>query len=350
MTSQIAAKYETVTSKTDIVLETIKDDNLLDYCFKGMFRSLDIDQQRVLVALSIFENDASAPEIVTVSGMAKDLANSSLDKLIRLTLIREKIDEVTEEPRYNLLPITRKFALKELNNDPNLKKISKDLRENLSRYTSKRGNFAKSLINQYSDYYDLTDVQKKALAFCEDALSMRSAGQYEEARKSYQRAERIIDEFPPIFYEWALFEWETGYKSDANWLFEKSRSLNMPKKLRRKISMSWVELLKSMKEFRKAADILKNLIMEYPGDLKIKHQHAVMLSRAGYYGQAEKIYVELLTDDKMSEEQELYIHRSRMQNLYKQGNRSEAREIYASLESRFKRFETFKSLKALLFN
>lgn len=146
------------------------DGDLAHFCFKKLVDSIiNKLSYKLLIALSIFEQSSSSKALIDVAGLSAEprpLIENGLDELQTISLVRY------HRERYQMLPITREYALAQLSQ-------SADLKEKiLDRWVEYYINFAKTMYETQSknerfiNFYSALDNEWNnflgVLRFCKD--------------------------------------------------------------------------------------------------------------------------------------------------------------------------------------
>jgi tetratricopeptide (TPR) repeat protein len=88
------------------------------FCFQGAkMRIQGRPSHRLLLALALFTPDANRQALGVVAGLSESERDDGLVELERLSLVNKRAD------RFAFLPLTRSFAVEELNREPELKRV-----------------------------------------------------------------------------------------------------------------------------------------------------------------------------------------------------------------------------------
>lgn len=326
-------------------------DQMLIYCFKGMFKTFDNDTQYVLMTLALFNEPIDFLSLLSATALSEVQLQDSLRSLTAAMIVKRDIS-VTSEEKLSILPITRRFALSEIRNNGKFRNLEIDMKKRVAEHNRRidisirQSNDMKS---NYPEYTILTQNQNIAIEILKEAFKHKGLSRDDSARFSFQKASKIDPMFAIPHYEWALFEWEKGNISNADALFDTASHASSPKKVKRRILLSWATMLDNVGNYRGAAEKIKIIIDEDKQDYVQRHKHAYYLSRAGYYGRAEKLFRELLSDIPNGESKQIIvIQHSRIHNFLKQDDKESARKLYLSLGEEVRSTDRFFSLRRML--
>lgn len=106
-------------------------EELLEFCFRGIFASMPGSEKAILNVLSTFQRPLPIEAILVGTQLASYKLNDTIETLIDDSLVQSIFDTSLNDYVYTTLPVVKTFVNNELLSQP---RISEKIRKNLSEY------------------------------------------------------------------------------------------------------------------------------------------------------------------------------------------------------------------------
>ncbi len=304
------------------------DGDIAHFCFQKLVDDIkDSLSYKLLIAAAIFDESFSSEALVEVAGLSAEprhLVYRELEKLQRISLIRHN------HARYSMLPITREYAISQLNKNPVFQELAQ------KRWINYYINYAKNLYEsqskneRFKNFYATLDDEWKnflgVLRFCKDC------NDYEKVKHLWS----YLNNYSNLRGHWQdRLDWLTWLINTSRNKKEYAKTVSfMARKGRILLLMGKKEdLIDAKKLFLEAWEL-----REYAkfSDLDYLTNHlAGLFSRLEQYEQAHKWLDEeqknLDKQTQISPEErslyQLYIDRERAELLFYQGDYQDSKEL-----------------------
>lgn len=198
---------------------------VFDFCFGSTYSMLDEESQMILICLVLFDRSVGFKEISFVCDLGEQTVATSIEKLKRFSLIKEKAEEGTSQ--FYLLPVIKKYVSYQMSNrkvlvsrvmkrfDMYQKEISKieSLNENQTPF-----------LNSFSF---TNDFDKVAAAIANSALNdYQHSGNYEEAVEALNSALTLSPKSSYICQIRALIEKSAEFFGEAAKWYDRAISFD----------------------------------------------------------------------------------------------------------------------------
>jgi len=110
-------------------------EELLEFCFRRVFDSLESAERAVLRVLSLFQRPIPTEAVLAGSGLQMYSLRDALDSLIDDALVQRLFDADRNDYTYTLLPVTRAFVFAQVSKDPT---VEQTIRGALSKWYEAR--------------------------------------------------------------------------------------------------------------------------------------------------------------------------------------------------------------------
>lgn len=213
------------------VINSISDEtsDITKFCFEQIYNELSKDSQKVLCALSCFDESPSYGVLNYVTDLNSQEFEDAVNELITVSLvIPEQYVNQQENlsTKYVLLPLTRGFINNQLDKTPS---IRRNIQEKLSKVklTNEEAIKAKNqFTNSFSNMGAVTDEEKVASLLLQTARQRYQEGLYDMAKADYINAQQIAPDFPTVYKNWSLMEAQERHFVEAEKLIKKAFELN----------------------------------------------------------------------------------------------------------------------------
>lgn len=213
------------------IINSINDDtsDITKFCFEQIYNNLGKNAQRVLCALSCFEEAPSYGVLNYVTDLENQDFSDAIEELITVSLvIPEQYMDNQEElsTRYALLPLTRGFVNNQLDKDKSLRRVIQE-KQSKFKLTSEEATKAKNQFTyNLSNMGAVTDEEKVATILLQTAKQKYQEGFYEKAKSDYLNAQKIAPDFPTVYKNWSMMEAQERHFVEAEKLIKKAVKLN----------------------------------------------------------------------------------------------------------------------------
>lgn len=281
--SRSRSAIEALSTADAITASHKKGEELLEFCFRRVFDSLDSVEKSILEVLSIFQRPLPTEAIVVGAGAAAQKVSDSLDDLLADSMVQRLFDPELNDYSYTVFPIARAFVNTNLN---------------------KQLGVADRMRSRMTDWFEAKDVTEPSErlavrelrqgrgsaegALVDIAQAAEKRGDLKSAEAMYERA---LSRNPNSWKTARAFaEFKRHKKQDvtgALMLYEQAAS-NAPRKGpdRALIFREWGMLLRDSGDPRStdlAIEKFEAALEETPNDVVAIHALAHMLKRKGGY-------------------------------------------------------------------
>lgn len=318
-------------SKFDGVIDQLKDadGDLAHFCFKQSVEEIKTNgAYKLLMAAAIFDESCCHKALIEVAGLTSEpstIVSTELEKLEKISLLR-----FCKNGLYKMLPITREYAIAQLNGNPDFKK------EAQSRWVEYYISYAKELYNsqskteRFKNFHAAVDKDWKnfltVLRFCKDTNDYQSVKELWSYLNSYANIRGQWDD-RLYWLDWLI---ETScnkreYKDSVSFRIRRGRTL---------LLMAKPEDLKSAKKILLQAWELRKYANFKDLDYLTNHLAGLYLRLEEYDKAHEWLKKEQENLDKQTELSEderlnyqLYIDREKAETLFAEGKYQDCKEL-----------------------
>jgi serine/threonine protein kinase/tetratricopeptide (TPR) repeat protein len=188
-----------------VVIEQLRDNQhapILDFCFEETYKTLTPESKRLLGAIALFDRPATLEEISMIAQVPYTQANSSIEPLIRLSLVGEEADGGHGNQVYSLLPLTQIFVERQTRE---MKDFHEEAKKRLSLYTLRRKQYLDDE-DQIEDAIGSSDLERIATALADKAEAEYRADNYQDAIELLEEAEILAPRLAEVQQLWAYIE------------------------------------------------------------------------------------------------------------------------------------------------
>lgn len=97
-----------------------RDEELLEFCFRRVHEGLSDGARRVLAALSLDERPQGREPLSVATGLSAEIVDEALSLIEQASLVERVWEDASRDYTYRVLPMTRRFARREIQTVPNL--------------------------------------------------------------------------------------------------------------------------------------------------------------------------------------------------------------------------------------
>ncbi|MBN2603375.1 MAG: ATP-binding protein [Candidatus Thermoplasmatota archaeon] len=267
------------------------------FCFDKIFNSLSIESKTLLYTLSCFEETPAPGVVKYVSDLNGNAFADSIHELILVSLIipEQSIDARGEiESRYGLLPLTRGYVRKQLDNDSALKSTIDDRIRSVATTVAEAARAKKQYRFSLQNLGASTEEEKVAAMLVQTAFQKYQAGRYDDAVADYKRARDIAQGFSSIYRNWAVMESNEGHNSEANRLMQIAANLSPGDPL---IWLTWGNMARKENKIDDAFKHLEKAHKLSPDDYVILNALGQVRNRQGEYSIAHNLFMTALNKE-----------------------------------------------------
>ncbi len=237
---------------------------ILRFCFEETYENrLSSECKELLCAFSVLPDEITYQEIEA----CVDLDSETLDKCIKIllnysliTIETKNMEEIGDEEIYKMLPLTRIFGYKKIEDFINLERRTV---KKYNNYLNETKQFLTDLeiLKKKEDLVGLNQIQQKAYLKARRAVSLFEEGDYTSSLSLFREAEALADDLPEIYFMWANVESNIGHFRITEELYERTIILN-PKNPT--YWLTWAGFHRRIKNEERAKEILLNSLKEIP--------------------------------------------------------------------------------------
>ncbi|MFI2286442.1 NB-ARC domain-containing protein [Streptomyces niveus] len=257
-----------------------KDSPVLEFSFRNIWESLSPDARRVLSVMSIFD----APPKHYMISLAASLPHESIDNALReledATLISKHDDQADGRAIFSSLPITLSFAANQL---PQFGSLEKDARIRLNRYKQQLDLEAyevRRFFGEFERYGIETDNDKRGVILCRQGESETFSGNFEAADDLFKQAREIAPTSSFVLAMSSSYELARGRMGQAKGFADAACS--RATRLTGSLAYSTKARVCAAQRDNSGRVAALNRALKYaPGDVVLRHQYGVALSRSG---------------------------------------------------------------------
>lgn len=215
----------------DDIIESINEDSsdITKFCFEQIYRELSTNAQKILCALSCFDDPPSSGILNFVVNINQENFEDGINELILVSLVVPEQYENEQNSlcvRYVLLPLTRGFVNNQLDKDSLFRRTIQD-RLTKVRLTNEEADKAKKQYRfSLSNMGAVTEEERVAAMLLQSARQKYQDGLYEQASADYKQAQKIAPEFPTVYRNWSVMESKERHYIEAEKLMKKAAELN----------------------------------------------------------------------------------------------------------------------------
>ena len=334
---------------TDII-NSISDEtsDITKFCFEQIYNNLGKNAQKVLCALSCFDEAPSYGVLNYVTDLNNQDFSDAIEELITVSLVIPEQYEDSQEnltTRYVLLPLTRGFVNNQLDKNQSLRRI---IQERLSKVKltneeaiKAKNQFAYSLSNMGA----VTDEEKVATILIQNAKQKYQEGFYNEAKSNYINAQKIAPDFPTVYKNWSMMEAQERHFVEAENLIKKAASLNPEDP---QIWFTWGKIDMRSDNMESALEKYNKAYSMDNKDLFIINALGYAKCRLGLHEEADKLFMKGLNIaiEIKSKKNEIIYRTSLADNLRRWSEIYKADKNYEMAENKL--FEALKHINKAL--
>ena len=215
----------------DDIIASINEDSsdITKFCFEQIYCELSMNAQKILCALSCFDDPPSSGILNFVVNINQENFEDGINELILVSLVVPEQYENEQNSlcvRYVLLPLTRGFVNNQLDKDSLLRRTIQD-RLTKVRQTNEEADKAKKQYRfSLSNMGAVTEEEKVAAMLLQSAKQKYQDGLYEQASADYKQAQKIAPDFPAVYRNWSVMESKERHYVEAEKLMKKAAGLN----------------------------------------------------------------------------------------------------------------------------
>lgn len=275
------------------IINSISDEtsDITKFCFEQIYNNLGKNAQKVLGALSCFDEAPSYGVLSYVTDLNNQDFSDAIEELITVSLVIPEQFEDNQEnlsTRYVLLPLTRGFVNNQLDKNQSLRR---NIQERLSKVKltneaaiKAKNQFAHSLSNMGA----VTDEEKVATILLQNAKQKYRDGFYNEAKSDYISAQKIAPEFPTVYKNWSIMESQERHFVEAENLIKKASNLNPDDP---QIWFTWGRIDMHNDNIESALEKYNKAYLMDNKDLFIINALGYAKCRLGLYEDADKLFI-----------------------------------------------------------
>lgn len=270
-----------------------KDEELLEFCFRRVHSALDAPARAVMGALALYDRPQMLEAVTAACGSAIEVVEAALSWLEDCSLVERVWDENIHDFAFRMLPITRRFAYRELQ-----RTAGDEVR----------------IRRRLSDWYEGNDVPDEHralmvaarrgkrdpdLALVEAAIDFRKQGSLAEAEKYFRQA---IDRNPQSWRAHREFAELLRDKESVGEALEHyeiaARHAPARGTDRALIYREWGMLMRQSglpSALTQAAELFKTALRETPGDPIVQHALAGTYIRLSQFALAQNLLETLVS-------------------------------------------------------
>ena len=192
----------------DVVVERLmynRDVPILDFCFTETYKSLSPESKKLLGAIALCHWPATLDEVAMIAQLPYGPASRHIESLVRLSLVDESSDDGRETQVYSMLPLTRIFAKKTVDN---LTDFYQEARRRISLYLVRKQQLLETDLDAESvrRAKARTELERIAVGLADSAEREYQAGRYEQAIDLLREAEVLGPRLAYVQERWAYVE------------------------------------------------------------------------------------------------------------------------------------------------
>ena len=259
------------------------------FCFEECYNNLmDNDSRQLFCVFPVLPKAATKEQIIVASQLSGEKCETSLQKLIHLSVINKEfgdVDEGVKETYYSMLPLTLSFAHEKLTMNRGLEK---DARKSLAKYFELNQMTQDALIQYGLALEDLggqTEKGRTSAIISNLAFATFQRGNYPKSIKLFEQAIKTDPKLSYSYQLWATVERQQGNYTKAEELFKRASKLNPKNSV---IWSSWAMMKKDGGDLIGASALLENA-QKYQKDSFISQQLSVIKSMLGKFSEATSI-------------------------------------------------------------
>ncbi len=330
----------------ETLIEQVKDaeGDIVRFCFNAIYESLNEKEKKVLFSLANSDSGLARGTLLFVTGFdVEDLENCIHHLNISSLLIPEnyQTEEGFIETRYKLLPLTMGFLKSKIKQNP---LVSEEIHSKFAQISSTLEE-AQRASRHYkyalSDLGASTENERIASLHAITAFQQFTAGDYDSAVQSFQRATNIAPEMPRLYRNWASMESSSGFHVRAEQLMTKATNLNPNDPT---LWFIWGNIEKKINHLDKSKKYFLKAKALAPNDGAIIGGLAEVEKRTGNFPLAEELYLSALSlDDNRGLRHKIITLTARADNFRRWGENLKREHKF--IESNQKVFEAYKLIK-----
>lgn len=272
----------------DEISETTSD--ISRFCFDQIYETLSPQAKTILGALSAFDDSPSAGILNYVCNLSKEDLEDGLRDLVLVSFVIPepcKGGDQKISTRYSLLPLTRGYVRKQMDNEPVLRmeiieRLQK-VRSTVEEAERARKQYKYSLANLGAT----TEEEKVATMIAQTAFQKYQAGRYPEAVEDYQRAVQIAPKFASLYRNWAVMESQEQHHVEADKLMGRAAKLNPTDT---QIWLTWGNMKRKQGKIKDSVEKCKKAYELSPEDSIVLNALGQAQSRSGNYVEADNLF------------------------------------------------------------
>jgi tetratricopeptide (TPR) repeat protein len=308
-----------------------KDSPVLEFSFRNIWNLLGGEARTLLAVLTIFDGPTTAPQLGIATEMPAENIERALSELVDYTLVMRSTQQSDGRVLYSALPITLTFARHQLGT---MGDLETRCRRRLNMFDQQM-ELQEAEISRFRSTFDRyglrSDNERKAAILCRRAESEVFAGNYDQAKELLQQARDLA---PQSAYVHAM---SASYELTRKRL---GAALDHISEACRRATATTGSLCYTIKahifdEQRDRAETVRAFAkaLEYdPGDVILRHQYGVALSRAGQTQEAIDEFTAIIEAERVKKpprETLVMALTTRIMNLRRLGRETEAIEDIA---------------------
>ncbi len=283
---------------TKIESADITKDNMLAFSYNESFVLLNENEKKVLFSIALIENPKLSP-ISFLTNLDEFDVEEVISKLKLISFVNEYYDN--DETFYSILPLTRIFITKKLEDNQNL---SQELQTKYQEY---------KYIIQFSDQVReskfisdrLNKSKNMASMFAIAAYNSASQGNFQKSEEYFKKAIEYDPKESLVWFYWAKAERDFSHNIRDDY-FENAVKFTDDEKNREEILLEWANTLRDFNKHKESINKYNMILDKNPDDKNISHLIG-------------KTYYEL------------------GRNLYQKGIRHEMRDVYTKSKDAFEK-------------
>jgi hypothetical protein len=318
------------TGRLDLALSSVKskDSPVLEFSFRNIWNTLDMEARTILALMSIFDGPATVQEMVVASEMQADRIEGALADLIEVTLVNRTTQQSDGRTLFSALPITLSFARNQL---ATMGELEVRARQRLQRFNEQM-ELQVSEVARFQGEFDKyglsTPNEKRAAILCRRAESEMFSGNADTAEVLFEQARDLAPQSAYVHAKSAAYELARNrvgaaldrVRAACSRANAKTGALCYTVKARI-LDVQW--------DKQGRLDALSEALRYEPNDAVLRHQYGVALSRVGRAEDAIREFSEIVDEEsKRVPPRETLIMSltTRIINLARLGRTKEARE------------------------
>jgi tetratricopeptide (TPR) repeat protein len=192
----------------DVVVERLmynRDVHILDFCFTETYKCLSPESKKLLGAIALCDWPATLDEVAMIAQVPYGPASRHIESLVRLSLVDESSDDGHETQVYSMLPLTRIFAKRKVDN---LTDFYQEARRRISLYLVRKQQLPETDLDAESvrQAKARTELERIAVGLADSAEREYQAGRYEQAIDLLREAEVLGPRLAYVQERWAYIE------------------------------------------------------------------------------------------------------------------------------------------------